>query len=305
MTDPLAEFAAWMKLPPEGVRAKGALTIAAYLSTAGRYLAFLKKRPVSTETARLFLQELGKTNKPRSVARHIDGLRAFFKSRGLKLDVSHPRWEQTLPRVLTEKELLLVLATAQNAAQDPALTGYGRYRAHFRRAVVFVYLGAGIRLREGCTLLVEHVHRDSPTEGSIRVMGKGGRERLILVEGEVLEAIEDWLKVRRHSSPYVFAGKAPGKPISKHPIEAAIKEVMAEAGIRGVHVHTLRHSFGTALKRHGADLDDIRQQMGHRRIETTEIYVHLTQDERRDRLPAVIGTTRHRSGEKNLNPNGY
>ncbi len=296
----LTTFADWLKYPPDvdedgrRVRPKGEATRAAYLYSVGRYLEWLSPRAVSTATAREWIAEISKTNKPRSIARHMDALSCFFKSLGLRLAMAKPAYTVPIPRVMVSDEFDKFMAAA--AAGLTAPSAYGRYRAVFRYAVVMVFLGSGIRKSEGLGLQTGDVAWVAkPREGSLHVLGKGGKERVVPVEGEVVEAVEAWLKVRRGNSPWLFPGRDPSKPLTRHAVESVVKQIAEEAGVPDIHPHTLRHSFATRALDRGAPIHVIQQILGHANIQTTMHYLHITTKHVTSRMPAVVGT--HRPGE--------
>jgi len=297
MKPDLARFTQWMRFPPDvdmlgrTVRAKGEGTIKQYLYTAGRYAEFLAGRDMSTETTREWIDGLT-GNSARSKAHHIEALKALFFAHDMRLGLGKPKFTESLPRVLSEDELTRLIADARERTRSTDIGAYGLERAAWRYVLVMVFFGSGVRKDEGRKLRVEDVVRDG-NEGTIHVReGKGGDDRYIAVEGEVVDAVDDWLAIRRIKSPWIFAGRDASKPASRHPIEVGLTQACRYVGIRDFHVHMARHSYATALARGDADAEAIRVQLGHKSVTTTQKYLHLTLSERRGHLPSVVGTTR-------------
>jgi integrase/recombinase XerD len=121
----------------------------------------------------------------------------------------------------------------------------------------------------------------SLTEGVVRVLGKGSKERMVPVSGRARAALTDYMaRVRR-----VLAGPGSreeavflsdrGAALSRKTIWKNFRALCIRAGIPGVHPHTLRHSFATHLLQGGAGLRDIQELLGHENIVTTQIYTHV------------------------------
>lgn len=123
--------------------------------------------------------------------------------------------------------------------------------------------------------------------GIIKVTGKGSKQRIVPLYESILNKIENWLIVRHESfvkerdNGYLFLNKN-GLPLSRQHIWNIVKEKCEENGIKkNVSPHTLRHSFATHLLSGGADLRTLQIFLGHSNISTTEIYTHVTDDDKR------------------------
>jgi len=134
------------------------------------------------------------------------------------------------------------------------------------------------------------------TEMQVKVVaGKGNRDRFTILPLTVLPMLEEQWKLHR-SEKYLFEGQTPGKPLNDRSpertgqaIQHAIRMAMKQAGL-GQHAfsaHTLRHSFATHLLDAGTDIHTTKQLLGHSKIETTMIYLHLTK-QRREKLVSPL-----------------
>ena len=116
-------------------------------------------------------------------------------------------------------------------------------------------------------------------QGVIRVIGKGGRERLVPLGETAFEALQGWLAARPRLRPqgdWVFVSRT-GRALSRQAIWARIRDLALRAGIREpVHPHRLRHSFATHLLDNGADLRVVQMLLGHADLATTQIYTHVS-----------------------------
>jgi integrase/recombinase XerC len=185
-----------------------------------------------------------------------------------------PKRLRTLPAVLRQDEAAALLdgaATAPGGAADP-----GSLRD---QAVLELLYATGIRVAELCGLDVDDLDPDRRT---IRVLGKGGKQRTVPVGEPAIRAIERW---RRHgrpilatggSGPALFLGARGGR---LHPtIARRIVHARSAAveGVRDLSPHGLRHSAATHLLEGGADLRSVQEILGHASLQTTQLYTHVS-----------------------------
>lgn len=142
-----------------------------------------------------------------------------------------------------------------------------------------VLYGCGLRVSELVGLDLDRVRFD---EGTLRVLGKGSKERLVPFSGMALERVRVYLQ---DSRPYLTCSKAHPVPalflnarggcLSRQSVHKVVEKVGLRIGIKNLHPHTLRHSFATHLLEGGADLRAIQEMLGHSDISTTQIYTHV------------------------------
>jgi len=189
-----------------------------------------------------------------------------------------PRQTRRLPRVLRPAESEALLAAA---AGDGVL-------ALRDRAMLEVLYGAGLRVSELVELPLSGLDRRA---GSVRVRGKGGRERLVPLGEPALAALEAWLtegrprlaqRAPRASDAVFLTGR--GRPMTRQNFFARLRQLAVRAGLprERVSPHVLRHSFATDLLEGGADLRAVQAMLGHADLATTQIYTHVSRQRLRD-----------------------
>jgi integrase/recombinase XerD len=230
--------------------------------------------------------------RPSTHRRKAAAVRAFYRfcfAEGLiERDVAGlldlPRATRLLPDTLGVAEVEALLA-APDAATDIGLRD---------RALLELLYACGLRISEALRLDLEDL---APAEASVRVIGKGNRERLLPVGDVALEALRRyvdevrprWLTAGQHRSAAVDKGRgtlarggplfvtARGTRLGRMSAWRGLRRAALTAGLRGhVTPHTLRHSFATHLLEGGADLRVVQELLGHASITTTQLYTHLT-----------------------------
>jgi integrase/recombinase XerD len=216
---------------------------------------------------------------PRSQARIISGIRSFF--RFLVLDeyldadpsdlLETPKIGTKLPEVLTLEEINAIIASIDASLPE----------GHRNRAMLEMLYSCGLRVSELTALRFSDLYFD---EGFVRVLGKGNKQRLVPISPVAIKEVRNYLQDRHRASPkkgfedILFLSRR-GTSLSRIMLFHIIRQQAALAGIRKtVSPHTFRHSFATHLLERGAHLRAIQQMLGHERIATTEIYVHLDRD---------------------------
>jgi integrase/recombinase XerD len=215
---------------------------------------------------------------PSSTARSTSCLRGFYRYQLREeqigsdptLQVDSPKLGRPLPTVLTEQEVEELLA-----APDPQ-TAIG-----FRDRVMLELLYAcGLRVTELVTLQVSMVNL---RQGVVRVMGKGGKERLVPLGEVALEWLARYLRQGRvmllnDTGSEVLFPSSRGTQMTRQAFWYRIKRYAADAEIdKPLSPHTLRHAFATHLLNHGADLRVVQLLLGHSDLSTTQIYTHIAQ----------------------------
>ena len=217
--------------------------------------------------------------KPRSAARRLSCLRQFYQYL-LRLGtiredpsarVDAPRLGRPLPRTLTEAEVERLLAAPDT--QDA--------RGHRDRTMLEVLYATGLRVSELVDLQPGQV---SLTQGLVRVMGKGGKERLVPLGEEAIAWLADFARGPRQEllggrlSDYLFPTSR-SDHMTRQAFWQLIKRYAIEAGIhKELSPHTLRHAFATHLLNHGADLRVVQMLLGHSDLSTTQIYTHVARE---------------------------
>ena len=264
-------------------RGLAAATLSAYRSDLSGFSCWLAGRGVGIEEARRldvldFLSEHAHWP-PRTIARRLSALRRFYQhlEREGRITsnpcdrIDAPRLGRPLPGVLTEHEVERLLA-----APDID-TAFGIRD----RAMLEVLYATGLRVSELVSLRLEQVNL---LQGVVRVIGKGGKERLVPLGEPAVAWLERLLERGRTEilgakhSPALFP-TARGRGMTRQAFWHLVKRYAARAGIsRDISPHTLRHAFATHLLDHGADLRVVQMLLGHRDISTTQIYTHIASE---------------------------
>ena len=205
---------------------------------------------------------------PNSVTRHLAALR-FFYIKTLKrtwsiAETPYPKWVLHLPTILSQEEVAQLI--------DAALTP-------FHRTLLMTLYATGARRAELTHLKVADVDSKRMV---IRIQGgKGRKDRDVMLSAKLLEELRAHCHRLRRPITWLFPGNRHhngDQPIDTKTVWYACKEAAKRAGIqKDVHPHTLRHSFATHLLEAGADLRTIQILLGHRDLEETTIYLHVSQ----------------------------
>jgi site-specific recombinase XerD len=206
---------------------------------------------------------------PNSVIRHLAALR-FFYSKTLKrawsiAETPYPKWVFRLPTILSQDEVARLI--------DAALTPY-------HRTLLMTLYATGARRAELTHLKVADIDSKRMV---IRIQGgKGRKDRDVMLSAKLLEELRAHCRrLRRRPGIWLFPGNrwhTGDTPIDTKVVWNACKEAAQRAGLhKDVHPHTLRHCFATHLLEAGADLRTIQMLLGHRDLEETTIYLHLSQ----------------------------
>lgn len=213
----------------------------------------------------------------RSVARGLSAIRSFYKyllreNRIVEdptLRIDNPKLGRKLPDTLSESEVDALLAAPNTASA----VGYRD------RTMLELLYATGLRVTELVTLEVNDLNL---RQGVLRVMGKGGKERLVPMGDEAMAWVEGFIRdhrsslMRRSESEAVLFPSNRGREMTRQAFWYLIKRHAAEAGIRhSLSPHSLRHAFATHLVNHGADLRVVQLLLGHSDLSTTQIYTHV------------------------------
>ena len=204
---------------------------------------------------------------PNTVNQRTGALRFFFITTLRKPwtldDMPYPRRVFQLPKVLSQDEVARMIDAAPN---------------RWYRLLVMALYATGARRAELARLKISDI--DSQRMVIHIQGGKGRKDRDVMLSPTLLKALRDhWRGLKRKPKVWLFPGNrwhTGQEPIDTKVIWLACKESAARAGLKGVHPHTLRHCFATHLLEAGADLRTIQILLGHRDLEETTIYLHLS-----------------------------
>jgi integrase/recombinase XerC len=144
------------------------------------------------------------------------------------------------------------------------------------RAIMELFYSSGLRLAELATLKVTDIDL---ADGTVQVLGKGNKGRILPVGRKARDAIAAWLRVRAemagHDGPALFLSRR-GRALGPRAIQNRLRDWSRKIGLStGVNPHMLRHSFATHLLEASGDLRAVQELLGHADISTTQIYTHL------------------------------
>jgi site-specific recombinase XerD len=269
-----------------GERGLSEHTVAAYERDARQLAGFCARfeivdpNEVTGLVLRRFLAELGRQGYARgSLSRKAASIRALFgvlARRGLVDDdpsagLATSRTGRSLPRVLRTDEVERLLAVPDNTPvglRDRAL-------------LEFLY-ASGARISEAIGLEDAALDLDART---VRLLGKGNKERIVPLGEPVRAAVARWLRSGRPAlveghTTVVFCDRR-GQRLQQRTIRHMVTRRAAAAGLTKVTPHTLRHSYATHLLEGGADLRSVQELLGHAMLATTQIYTHVSREQLR------------------------
>ncbi len=267
-------------------------TIAAYLSDVDKLSVFFGeyKKSIGEITAadlKAFLatiHDLGVEG--RTQARILSGIKSFFRYLLLERIIhQNPSSHLEMPRLA--KNLPVVLSI-QQIERMISVIDMSRPEGQRNRAIIETLYGCGLRVGELVSLNLTDIF---PADEFLRVVGKGGKQRLVPIGSEALKHIalyrdnqRSQLNIFRGHQDILFLNRR-GKQISRVMVYLIIRSLCKAAGISvKASPHTLRHSFATHLVEGGADLRAVQDMLGHQSITTTEIYTHLSREYLRENL---------------------
>ena len=215
---------------------------------------------------------------PASIGRKLSALRSLFRflmregriGESPLVLVPAPKRGKTLPSVLSLDEIERLLA-----APDP-----GTPLGMRDRSMLEVLYATGLRLSELLGLRLDSVDW---TQRSIRVIGKGTKERIVLLGDLALDALERYTHegrpaLARNQDDHALFLSHLGTPLSVRGFHVVLQGHVRAAGIeKHVTPHTLRHSFATHLLEGGADLRSVQELLGHANVSTTQVYTHISE----------------------------
>jgi integrase/recombinase XerD len=276
-------------------------TVEAYRRDLTAFAGWLGRPPASATTQELerYLADLRAAGlAPATIARRIAALRSFFRHLILiGAAEANPAAELELPRRIRRLPRALSPAEAERLIDAAAGT---TPRALRDRALVELLYGAGLRVSEAVGLEKGGVDLD---QRLVRTIGKGGKERVVPVGREAVEALRRYLSrgrahLDRRHRPELFLN-AQGGPLTRAGAFLILRRLAAKAGLEParVHPHLLRHSFATHLLEGGADLRSVQEMLGHADLATTELYTHVTDRRRREMYYQAHPHARRRTKE--------
>ena len=268
----------------EAERNASRYTVRNYTHDLLEFFGYLKTRKITSlkevdkHTVRGYLSHLVNAGFVKvSISRKLSAIRSFYRyllrEKIVETDpvasTSSPKLDKRLPSFLTLEETVRLL-------EAPDLSTPQGQRD---RALIELLYASGLRVSELVSLDMERINLDT---NEIRVWGKGGKERVVLMGKPAALALSTYLSQGR---PRLLTGKSSfaiflnryGKRIIERRVQRILEKYSKIAGIgRRVHPHMLRHTFATHLLDGGADLRVVQELLGHASLSSTQIYTHVT-----------------------------
>ncbi len=241
---------------------------------------------VTSENIRAFIRHLAEQKiAPRSIARKISAIRSYYHfliSENLTENnpahlIDMPKYHNALPNILSIDDIrcLLEYGEADKSPENLRLL-----------AMMHLLYASGLRVSELVSLKLANLSIDAESariNNHINVMGKGSKERIVIINERALAAIASYLPFRsiflsnKQGSTYLFPSKSAFGYMTRQNFALLLKQVALKCGLdpESVSPHALRHSFASHLLAGGADLRVIQELLGHADIATTQIYTHL------------------------------
>ncbi|MCD8318836.1 MAG: site-specific tyrosine recombinase XerD [Paraprevotella sp.] len=267
-------------------------TLEAYMGDLQKLMKYLSEdgtdfRTLSVDDLHQFMAGLADVGiHPRSMARILSGIRSFYRFLYVEKEIvqdptellESPKIGLHLPEVLKVAEIDSMIASIDLSQPEGTRN----------RAILETLYSCGLRVSELCRLKLSDLYFD---EGFIRVMGKGGKERLVPISPRAITELTNWfydrnqIRIKPGREDFVFLSLRRGTPLSRITVFHWVKEIAASIGLqKNISPHTFRHSFATHLLEGGANLRAIQAMLGHESIATTEIYTHIDRSKLREEI---------------------
>jgi len=209
---------------------------------------------------------------PRSLARGLSAVKSFYRWLAARegfeptavLSMRSPKFQRRLPRPIEKSAAVAMIAAVGDQAKEPWIAARDM-------AVITLLYGCGLRISEALSL----TGRDIPLPEVLRIVGKGGKERIVPVLPVARDAVAEYLRL----CPYPAEEGEPifralrSKPLSPRAVQKVMEQARLQLGLPATATpHAMRHSFATHLLAAGGDLRAIQELLGHASLSTTQAY---------------------------------
>lgn len=231
-------------------------------------------------------------NQSAAKSRKLSAIKALYKficqkrrlmDKNPAIDIESPKKKQTLPKFLSIEESIALLEAVQNDKESKT-----RERDY---CIITLFLNCGMRLSELCGINLNDLDRELR---SLRVIGKGNKERIVYLNDACRDALNRYLAIRRSNEyaninvPALFISKQ-HKRISDKTVQWLVYKYLGLAGLDYKHysVHKLRHTAATLMYQTGkVDVRVLKEILGHEQLNTTQIYTHVSNKGMEDAINA-------------------
>lgn len=201
-------------------------------------------------------------------------LKKFFEFGGIGVlkDVKTPKRTKSLPKSLNEDEVQRLINALDNYQILDPPTRHAEFLRRRNKLILALLYSSGLRVSELVNLCIDNIDLH---ERTMRIRGKGEKDRIVLFDDNTKKLIEDYLTQRDDDSEYLFINRSLHHLTPRY-VQMMIKDYARVAGIKKkVTPHILRHSFATHLLKNGVDIRAIQQLLGHSNLSTTQIYTSV------------------------------
>ncbi len=258
-------------------------TLLSYQNDLEQFFAYLASQfdapPVKSITAmyiRSWLAEMKEDEiTSKTINRKISSLRSFFKyemkTGGLEQtpmsSITAPKISKRLPVYVEQKDMSTLFDYVEFTDD---------WKGRTERLVLLLFYSTGMRLSELINLKESQL---DPSHSQVKVLGKGNKERIIPISGDIVKDIQNYIAEKpsvEHKVSNVFVTEK-GKPLNPRSVYSFVNSQLAKVTtIQKKSPHILRHSFATHLMNNGADLNAVKELLGHSSLAATQIYTHNT-----------------------------
>lgn len=243
-------------------------------------IEFIKSIKLSDFYAFLSYSEKVRHNTAKTRSREVTCLRSFFNYMKTKAKVieDNPALELEIPKVGKREPLYLTVDECMQV-----LNSLDKKKKNYLRdyCILIIFLNCGLRLDELCNMKLSDINNET-----VRVIGKGNKERIIPLTNSCITAINEYItnreeeKIPKEFRDYVFISNR-GLPINPRTVEILVKKHISNAGLGNKYTpHKLRHTAATMIYKYGdQDIKSLQQILGHSNIATTEIYTHIDDED--------------------------
>lgn len=245
---------------------------------------------IDSRTVRMWLASMGRQGQtPASLKRRASSVSGYFRylqrlgvvNSNPVDDVPLAKLPPRLPRFVQADEMEKVLASANDCVEECG-DAAARHTAMRDALVIELLYATGMRRSE----LVGITDKDfDPVRAELLLHGKGGKDRVVPLPDELVRKIEKYINVRNglftNSTPRLLRGNR-GRALNQTLLSSIVKEQLASTHAQHPTPHLLRHSFATAMLSGGADINAVKELLGHANLDATQIYTHVSLPQLKD-----------------------